>query len=236
MKKAVAALSGISAALVVFATGCTTVIKDATATPPKVETYSQDTINARVPDKSFFGSATEEDSTFQDDWMFFCSGKPYPDTNSLDGVSPYAKGIKASGSMPIDADLVEYGINIYVPKSKTAANEFAEKAISDMKGCSDADQSSGGSGSSKYTVKGTNDQQSYSHAQWQGYSIHTESIYTMDSGKDVDATIVSVVANRSNVVVLLNFYAGTPTTNDKAIEQTVDAVDQFLDKLDSKSN
>ncbi len=235
MKKAVAAMSTIAVAVIVLASGCTTVIKDATATPPKVEKITQDTINSLAPEASFYGSNTTESDDFQTKWMYFCSGKKYPATNSVDGVEPYAKGYTAKGSLPFDADRGDFGVNVYAAKDKKAATDLADGAISDMKGCKDTDTSDGGSGDSAYTLKSKNKQQDYSHGAWKGYAIHTESVYTpSNGGGEEDSTVLAVVAYRANVVALLNIYAYKPNDNKSALEKSTALVDKFLDALDKK--
>ena len=234
MKKAVAAMSAIAAAIIVLASGCTTVIKDATATPPKVETITQDTINERVPKASFYGSNTTEVDDFQTKWMFFCSGTKYPATDSVDGVEPYAKGYTAKGSLPFDAARGDFGVNVYALNSKKTATDFAEDAISDMKACKDTDTSDGGSGSDTYTNESTNKQQDYSHGQWKGYAVRTESILTFTDGDEENSTILCVVAYRANVVALLNIYANKPDSSKTALEKSTELVDKFLDDLDQK--
>lgn len=234
MKKAVAAMSVIAVAVVVLASGCTTVVKDATATPPKVEKITQDTINSRVPQGSFYGSNTTEVSDFQSKWMYFCGSTTFPATDSIDGVEPYAKGYTAKGSLPFDADRGDFGINVYALDNKKGATDFAGQAISDMKGCKDTDTSNGGTSPDTYTIKAKNKQQEYSHGQWKGYAIHTESVYTLSSGSEEDSTILCVVAYRANVVALLNFYANKPDNNKTALDKSSTLADKFLDALDNK--
>lgn len=235
MKKAVAAMSAIAVAVILLAGGCTTVIKDATATPPKVETITQDTINSRVPKASFYGSNTTEVSDFQSKWMYFCGSTKYPATDSIDGVEPYAKGYTAKGSLPFDADRGDFGINVYALSNKKGATDFADQAISDMKNCKDTDISNGGTSPDTYTIKSTNKQQDYSHGEWKGYAIHTESVNTPSSGASAtDSTILCVVAYRANVVALLNFYADKPNNKKAVLDKSTALADKFLDELDKK--
>ncbi|PRZ43424.1 hypothetical protein CLV47_102110 [Antricoccus suffuscus] len=235
MKKAVAAMSAIAVAVIVLASGCTTVIKDATATPPKVEKLTQASINERVPKANFFGSNTTEPDDFQTKWMYFCSGEKYPATDSIKGVEPYAKGYTAKGSLPFNAERGDFGVNVYALPDKKAATSLADNAISDMKNCKDTDNSDGGSGDTAYTIKSKNKEQDYSHGAWQGYAIHTESVYTPSNGGDKeDSTILAVVAYRANVVALLNIYAYKPDSNKTALDKSTTLVDKFLDALDNK--
>jgi len=234
MKKALAAISVIAASVVVFASGCTTVIKDATATPPKVEKISQDQINSRVPSASFFGSDTTDKDDFQSKWMWFCNDQPYPDLDSVTGVTPYGAGYSATSSLPFDADRGDFGVNVWAMDGAKDAKKFAEDAIDQMKDCNDVDTSNSDSGSTAYTLKSNNKQVDYSHGDWDGYAIQTKSTYTPVSGDPWDATILAVVAYRANIVALVNFYADSPSDQDAAIKDSTDLADKFLDKLDGK--
>lgn len=234
MKKALLAMSVIAASVAVFASGCTTVIKDATATPPKVTTISQDTIDSRVPPASFFGSSTTEEDDFQSNWMWFCSNQPYPDLDSVSGVTPYAKGYSAKGSLPFDGDRGDFGVNVWALSSTKAATTLAEGAIDQIKDCDPVDTSSGSSGGVSYELKSQNKPVDYSHGKWKGYAIQTKSTYTPASGDPWNATILGVVAYRGNIVALLNFYADSPSDQTAAIEKSTELADKFLDKLDGK--